>query len=774
MIKKIFVLVCISSLIYLQSCKTNQVETIELNNWKFNLGDDMNWAQLGFDDSKWKEIKTNDYWENQGYVGYDGYAWYRIKFILPSALKNNAYYKDSIQFVLGKVDDTDEAFLNGKLIGQNGKTIKEDGSNAEKEWIGKNNTYNIDRRYVLKSDDSRLIWDKENILTVRANDHYLNGGMIGPKQFISMVDIKDYISFDIFGAGFSNPKINSLSKSITITNIHPSDELSGSLKIEIFKVETGEKNFEETKDVQLPSKGKAQVDFSFTADQTTWNNIKYIYTEKKSGKSFTLTQDVPYILTPKPGEEPKINGARVFGAHPGKELQYTIAATGIRPMTFEVSHLPKGLVLDTVIGQIKGKVADKGEYKVVLKAKNAKGLAERELKIIIGDKLALTPPMGWNSWNCWGLSVDDTKVKAAADQMKASGLADHGWTFINMDDGWEAPKRAKNGDMEANEKFPDMTKLSDYVHSKGLKLGIYSSPGPKTCGGYIGSYEHELQDAKTYVKWGVDYLKYDWCSYSDIAPKEIAQYYNVDWFAAKKNLGKSLSDFQKPYFVMRDALAKVDRDIIFSLCQYGWAYVWEWGGEADGNSWRTTGDIEDTWKSLSNIGFKQDICAPYAKPGNWNDPDMLIVGWVGWGPTLHTTRLTASEQYTHISLWAMLSAPLLLGCDLTRLDDFTLNLLTNDEVIDIDQDPLGKEALPAVKADGYQIWVKELEDGSKALGMFNLSDNVMTITVNFSEIKVDGTVKIRNVWRQKDLGSFANKFDAKVPSHGVVLVKITM
>jgi alpha-galactosidase len=351
------------------------------------------------------------------------------------------------------------------------------------------------------------------------------------------------------------------------------------------------------------------------------------------------------------------------------------------------------------------------------------------------------------------LSVSDEKVRASAKQMYEK-LAGHGWTYINIDDGWEEPNRTTAGEVVANKKFPDMKGLSDYVHGLGLKLGIYSSPGPKTCGGYLGSYQHEEQDAKTYGSWGIDYLKYDWCSYGNIAPKD-----------------PSLDEYKKPYFVMRDALNTVNRDIMFSLCQYGMGDVWKWGAEVGGNSWRTTGDINDSWGSLSGIGFSQDKAAPYPQPGHFNDPDMLIVGKVGWGPSLHNTRLTPDEQYTHISLWCLLSAPLLIGCDMSQFDEFTLNLLTNDEVLAIDQDALGKSARKVFEKDNIQVWVKELEDGNKSIGIFNLNDKAKKTTIHFSDLKLSTQLKLRDVWRQKDLGIYKNIYNASLPAHGVLLLK---
>ena len=329
--------------------------------------------------------------------------------------------------------------------------------------------------------------------------------------------------------------------------------------------------------------------------------------------------------------------------------------------------------------------SERGKYEVILHASNGAGEAHRKFKIVCGDKIALTPPLGWNSWNCFAVAVDDAKVRSAADAMVRSGLTQHGWTYINIDDCWEikpgsddpllkGQPRDANGMINTNKKFPDMKALCEYIHGKGLKAGIYSSPGPTTCAGFTASYKYETQDAKRYAQWGFDYLKYDWCSYGNIAKTET-----------------DLPKLKKPYFVMRRALNRVDRDIVFSLCQYGMGDVWKWGAEVGGNCWRTTGDIGDSWGSMAGIGFSQNGHEKYAGPGHWNDPDMLVVGMVGWGD-LHPTGLTPNEQYTHISLWCLLAAPLLIGCDMAQLDDFTLGLLTNDEVLEVNQDPLGKQA----------------------------------------------------------------------------------
>ena len=497
-------------------------------------------------------------------------------------------------------------------------------------------------------------------------------------------------------------------------------------------------------------------------------NVRTIDELNKTQAAYLRTHEVnatPAILTPKPSPRPKINGPKVFGVRPGNPFLFTIAATGKRPMEFSADGLPNGLSLDKSTGQITGVVKGKGTHVIMLKAKNALGMSTRPLRIVVGDQIALTPALGWNSWNCFANAVDDSKVRSAADAMVKSGLVNHGWTNINIDDCWEIKPatddpmlkgelRDEKGMINTNKKFPDMKALSNYIHSKGLKMGIYSSPGPLTCAEFTASYQYEEKDAQQYSEWGIDYLKYDWCSYGRIAKD------------------KSLPELQKPYFVMRAALDKVNRDIVYSLCQYGMGDVWKWGGEVGGNSWRTTGDITDTWESMTDIGFSQVGHEAFAKPGNWNDPDMLVVGKVGWGPQLHPTKLSPNEQYTHISLWCLLSSPLLIGCDMTQIDDFTLNLLTNDEVLDVSQDPLGKQAGRVFKDGDLEVWAKDMEDGSKAVGLFNRGAWKSEIRARWSDLGIAGKQIVRDLWRQKDLGAFSDEFKASVPRHGVVLVKI--
>jgi alpha-galactosidase len=488
-------------------------------------------------------------------------------------------------------------------------------------------------------------------------------------------------------------------------------------------------------------------------DHADWADARIVMKEGKP-EAVAPVREAAVVLMPKPSPEPRINGARLFGVRPGSPFLFTVPATGEKPITISARNLPASLQLDPQSGRITGILPEKGTYAVTLHAQNASGAAERALKIVCGDSIALTPPMGWNSWNCFGCDVTEANVRAAADAMVASGLINHGWTYINIDDCWEAGRDA-DGKVLSNQKFPDMKALTDYVHSKGLKIGLYSSPGPKTCAGHEGSYQHEELDARRYGDWGFDYLKYDWCSYGNIVPKP------------------DHAALLKPYQIMRAALDKAPRDILFSLCQYGVGNVWEWGAQVGGNCWRTTGDITDTWSSMSGIGFGQAGHEKFAGPGHWNDPDMLVVGYVGWSAKVRPTRLTPSEQYTHISLWCLLCSPLLIGCDMTKLDDFTLNLLTNDEVLEVSQDPLGRQAARIAKNGSLEIWAKDLEDGSKAVGLFNRGDDTATITVKWSELGVSGQQSVRDLWRQQDLGKFPDQFHTEVSRHGVVLVKVT-
>ena len=522
-------------------------------------------------------------------------------------------------------------------------------------------------------------------------------------------------------------------------------------------------------------------------DHVDWVDARFETNGVNTFKTYSPVATVPYILTPAPPAEPKITGAKVFGVRPGSPFQFLVTATGDRPMSFSASGLPKGLKINIQTGLITGKLSKAGTYLIILEAKNAKGKFQRKLRVECGDRIALTPPMGWNSWNCFANEVSADKVKRAADEMVKSGLINHGWTYINIDDFWENNRDSKDqslrgklrdeaGNIVPNSRFVDMKGLADYVHGLGLKIGLYSSPGPWTCGGCVGSYDHEKQDAESYAKWGFDYLKYDWCSYGNV----INGLPNNDPYKVSSlsyNGGSEINTAMKPFKLMGEYLRQQPRDIVYSLCQYGMSDVWKWGGSVGGNSWRTTNDITDTWSSVKSIVLDQDKSAAYAKPGNWNDPDMLVVGTVGWGNP-HKSKLKPDEQYLHISLWSLFSAPLLIGCDMEKLDDFTLNLLTNDEVIDVNQDPLGKQATCVQTIGDLRIYVKELEDGSRAVGFCNFGFEIVDISYkDFDKLGINGQFKVRDLWRQKEIANIETKtgqLSLKVPVHGVLLYKFTL
>jgi len=476
--------------------------------------------------------------------------------------------------------------------------------------------------------------------------------------------------------------------------------------------------------------------------------------------------------TPESPAAPRINGPSIFGVRPGSPFLYQIPATGERPIEFSIKGLPAGLKLDAKTGQLTGILQGAHEHLLILRARNVRGAAEKKFRIVAGDKIALTPPMGWNSWNCWGGQVDAEKVIKSARGMVASGLINHGWTYINIDDAWQGKRGDRFNAIQGNIKFPDMKGLCDEIHGLGLKVGIYSTPWTTSYAQHIGGsaenpegawskptipkagnvnrkklpwaigkFSFARNDAQQWAAWGIDYLKYDWNPNEEPETAEMA-----------------------------GALRDSGRDVVFSLSN-STPFTNAPALSKLANSWRTTGDIRDTWDSMSKKGFGEDKWEPFAGPGHWNDPDMLVVGQVGWGKP-HPTRLTPDEQYTHITLWCLLSAPLLLGCDLGKIDDFTLNLLTNDEVLAVNQDSLGKQALCVAKEGDLRVYAKDLADGSKAVGLFNLGETNAAVAAKWSDLRLSGKRAVRDLWRQKDLGKFGSQFQATVAPHGAEMIKI--
>ena len=370
-------------------------------------------------------------------------------------------------------------------------------------------------------------------------------------------------------------------------------------------------------------------------------------------------------------------------------------------------------------------------------------------------QLAATPPMGWNSWNWFAGKVTDKDIRQAADLMVSSGMRDAGYVYVNIDDTWEGQRDA-SGVLHSNEKFPDMKALADYVHSKGLKLGIYSSPGAKTCARFEGSYGHEQQDADLYASWGIDYLKYDLCSFRTVMNE-----------AAPDDKLKQNEMMRAAYEKMHQAILKTGRPMIYSLCQYGFDSVWQWAPQVGGNLWRTTGDINATFDRMSLIGRGQAGLEKYAGPGHWNDPDMLEVG---------NGKLTLDENRTHMGMWAMLAAPLLAGNNLSQLTPEITAILTNREVIAIDQDPLGKQAERIYAEGPIEIWSRPLADGSRALAIFNFGEDdsyLRGIQLHLKDAGAGNDWKARDVWAAQDLGPIKDDYKFTLKRHALLLLRLS-
>ena len=479
------------------------------------------------------------------------------------------------------------------------------------------------------------------------------------------------------------------------------------------------------------------------------------------------------LLTPKPLAEPRINGPRVYGCRPSHPFIYRIPATGERPMKFNTEAMPASLHLDAINGLITGRAPGRGTYVVTLCAQNRHGATSRTFKIVSGDTLALTPPMGWNHWYAHYMRITGAMVRHAADTLIACGMADVGYAYVNIDDCWAnttldpegqgdpmriGPFRDGAGNIMPNRHFPDMAALTAYIHAKGLKAGIYSSPGPTTCGGFAASYGHEEQDARQFAAWGFDFLKYDWCSYGKIAQGD-----------------NSIAALQKPYHQMGRILRQLPRDVVFNLCQYGMGNVWEWGRKMGGQSWRTSGDLGGELNRIFEVALENAKHARWSMPGAWNDPDYIQIGYVGDARGLGPPQpcpMTPAEQYSFMSLWSLMAAPLFYSGDMSHLDEFTMNVLCNPEVIEIDQDPLGECARVIQLTPETFLMVKNLEDGSKAVGLCNRGEVPAKVSAKLADVGVSARQAVRDVWRQRDLGATDGELEAVVPRHGVLLLRL--
>ena len=476
-------------------------------------------------------------------------------------------------------------------------------------------------------------------------------------------------------------------------------------------------------------------------------------------------------LTPPASPAPRINTPGVLGAGVGREIVWRVPVSGEAPVCISVDGLEdlpgKRLTFNPQTRVLRGTVDAAGRYPLVICASNRHGRTEKEMALQVGGGIALTPPMGWNSWNCHFGMVNDGDLRRAADKLVETGLADLGYQYVNVDAWWQinnnrqAAKhpemhgvaRDEKGRILPNSKFPDMEALTAYIHSKGLKCGIYSSPGPFSCGGCETSWRHEYRDAARFAEWGFDYLKYDWCSYANVV----------------KNDRESKEMFALPYRVMGQALAKQRRDIVFAMCEYGMGEPWCWAQSTGAQLWRTTGDVHDEWRLVAKAIDVQRRAWPYSKPGAWNDPDMLVLKGD------HTKcRLTPNEQYTHISMWALFAAPMLIGCNLAEADDFTLGLLSNPEIVEIDQDELGAAAAPIQCHPFFEVWARPLKNGDIALGVFNPSgvQDVTAKVLFWRDLGLTGTWRFRDVWRQRDLGDFKELIEVELPAHMTQVYRI--
>jgi alpha-galactosidase len=460
-------------------------------------------------------------------------------------------------------------------------------------------------------------------------------------------------------------------------------------------------------------------------------------------------------------------------------------------MKIDVKHLPAGLNYNERKGTISGRIGQNGKYKLEIIAVNKKGTANKYFTIVAGDKLALTPPMGWSSWYSYGRKAKEADILKTAQLMKHYGLDQYGWSILEIDDPWtnqpdakdsiwsrlthkannevyqyhegpanlpdrEGKLREQDGTLLPNKYYRNIEQTVKEIHELGFKVGIYSSPGPLTCGGVVGSYGHELQDARYFARVGFDYLKYDWCSYGVFAKDNSEQ------------------ELMKPYTLMGDALKQQQRDIIFSLCQYGMGDVWKWGYKTGGQLWRTGDDVRDNWASVYAAFKKLADKTEYVQPGRWNDPDILQIGAVGAESREgNSNHLNQQEQRTVMTMWCMLSAPLFIGANMEHIDPFTLSLITNNEVIAVDQDALGKAgALKLTLDNKVEVWTKELYGGKLAIGLLNPTDTEQTFDFPFTSIGENEVYTVRNLWQKKNLGAHLKSLPCKIPPHGILFITL--
>ena len=749
--KKLF-LVALMALMGLQL----NAQNITVNKGLFKQGDDMSWAKPEMDDASWSEIDITKPWDKQGFPqNTKSYGWYRIHVTIPKSVFQGSDQQNALILNMPKADDVDECYMNGHLIGATGRMPTNPAG-----YFGAVNdvrTYvaDVKRDGIHSTSSAQVRLDEDNVIAVRVYNRGGSGGLFNNPLTITCPKAADGLSMRL-----TDTNVGQYHYDIEVNNAYLTTT-TGTLNVTITDRETGTKVKTLNKKLSLKRNKPVRVTVPYTMDKMY--QLTAIYTDAKTGKVLSESRQLKYVLTPAAPATPRFNGAPVWGVRPGSPVIYRFPVSGEKPLKFSCSNLPAGLQL-TESGVLSGKIERAGELTFTVVAENVKGRAQQEFTLKVGDEMiGQTPPMGWNSWNCWGLTVTQDKVMASAQALIDKGLADYGYSYINIDDGWEAAERNDDGTLDANEKFPSMKGLVDWLHERGLKFGIYSAPGATTCGGYLGSLGYEKEDAEVWNQWGVDYLKYDWCSYERVREQEN------DW---------GFASCIRPYLLMQKFLRQQPRDIFYSLGPLGGTQVYLWGLYCDGNSWRTSQDINDTWKSISDVGFRQQAGkAQYSSIGHWNDPDMLVVGKVGYGlgentKGLRETRLTPDEQYTHITLWSIVSSNLLIGCDIAQMDDFTLNLLCNNEVNAINQDLLGKQADRVSKEGDIEVWSRPLADGAIAVGIFNVGETDQQVDMKALIPQLGPQSTIRDLWRQKDLSP--NELTCTIPLHGCKFLKVKL
>ncbi len=725
-----------------------QAQEVSVSKALFRQGDDMNWAKPDMDDASWSEIDITKQWDKQGFPqNTNAYGWYRIHVNIPKSLTSGADQKNVILFDMPKADDASECYLNGKLIGTTGRMPADPAG-----YFG---GVNIVSSYIVDTKKDGIRWDAENVIAVRVYNRGGSGGLFWRPLTLHCPNAAEGLAMSLTDETSGNFHCD-----IEVSSAYASSA-NGTIDITLTDRETGASIRSLTKKLSIRRDKPARVSVPY--DKHKMCLLTATYTDRQTGKVLSESKQLKYILTPAAPATPRFNGAPLYGVRPGSPIIYRFPVSGEKPMKFTSDDLPAGLQLSESEGALSGTVNKPCVLAFTVTAENARGKASQRFILKVGENMiGLTPPMGWNSWNCYGLSVSQEKVMASAQALIDKGLADYGYGYINIDDGWEAAERNPDGTIEANAKFPSMKGMIDWLHERGLKFGIYSSPGETTCGRYLGSLGHEQQDAEVWNKWGVDYLKYDWCSYERVREKDN------DW---------GFASCVRPYLLMQKFVRQQPRDIFYSLGPLGGTQVYLWGLYCDGNSWRTAQDIDDTWASILDVGFRQQAGkAQYSSVGHWNDPDMLVVGKVGWGSSLRETRLTPDEQYTHITLWTLLASNMLIGCDIAEMDDFTLNLLCNNEVNAVGQDILGKQADRILKEGDIEVWSRPLDDGATAIGIFNVGDTDRQTDMQALISSLQGEESrgepssVRDLWRQKNLS--ADELSCTIPAHGCRFLKI--